>query len=90
METQILDQGHSKDNEAKVGASMAASNWPDQIFQKLRAAEIRQVVYVQDAGDARLIEFIYCCLQQDRFSHCPRRPELQIRLRRCVRSLQVN
>lgn len=33
--------------------------WPDQIFQKLREAEIRQVVYVPDAGHARLIELCH-------------------------------
>jgi sulfopyruvate decarboxylase alpha subunit len=37
----------------------AASNWPDQIFQKLREAEIRQVVYVPDAGHTRLIELCH-------------------------------
>lgn len=31
-------------------------NWPDQIFEKLHEADIRQVTYVPDAGHARLIE----------------------------------
>jgi sulfopyruvate decarboxylase alpha subunit len=30
--------------------------WPDEIFQKLREADIKQVAYVPDAGHARLIE----------------------------------
>lgn len=30
--------------------------WPDQLFDVLKAAEIRQVGYVPDAGHARLIE----------------------------------
>jgi len=34
-------------------------NWPDQIFQKLRAADVRQVAYVPDAGHARLIELCH-------------------------------
>jgi sulfopyruvate decarboxylase alpha subunit len=32
------------------------SDWPDEIFAVLKAAEIRQVGYVPDAGHARLIE----------------------------------
>jgi len=31
-------------------------DWPDQVFDALKAAEIRQVGYVPDAGHARLIE----------------------------------
>ena len=34
-------------------------NWPEQIFQKLREAGVRQVVYVPDAGHARLIELCH-------------------------------
>jgi sulfopyruvate decarboxylase alpha subunit len=34
-------------------------NWPDRIFEKLRAADIRQVTYVPDAGHARLIELCH-------------------------------
>ena len=30
--------------------------WPDQLFAVLKAADIRQVGYVPDAGHARLIE----------------------------------
>jgi sulfopyruvate decarboxylase alpha subunit len=41
---QTLEIGHS-DGE-----------WPDQIFQKLREAKVKQVAYVPDAGHARLIE----------------------------------
>ncbi len=33
-----------------------AQAWPDQIFEKLIQAQIKQVVYVPDAGHARLIE----------------------------------
>jgi sulfopyruvate decarboxylase alpha subunit len=32
-----------------------ASEWPDDIFRVLRAADIRQVAYVPDAGHTRLI-----------------------------------
>jgi len=32
--------------------------WPDRLFEVLKAADIRQVGYVPDAGHARLIE---CC-----------------------------
>jgi sulfopyruvate decarboxylase alpha subunit len=34
-------------------------NWPEQIFDKLREADIRQVTYVPDAGHARLIELCH-------------------------------
>jgi sulfopyruvate decarboxylase alpha subunit len=34
----------------------AASDWPDAIFVALKAAQIRQIGYVPDAGHARLIE----------------------------------
>lgn len=34
-------------------------NWPDEIYQKLREADIRQVTYVPDAGHARLIELCH-------------------------------
>ena len=33
--------------------------WPDQIFRKLCEADVRQVVYVPDAGHARLIELCH-------------------------------
>jgi sulfopyruvate decarboxylase alpha subunit len=32
-----------------------ATNWPDDIFRVLRAADIKQVAYVPDAGHTRLI-----------------------------------
>jgi sulfopyruvate decarboxylase alpha subunit len=32
-----------------------ATNWPDDIFRVFRAADIRQVAYVPDAGHTRLI-----------------------------------
>ena len=33
-----------------------ASEWPDDIFRVLRAADVRQVAYVPDAGHTRLID----------------------------------
>ena len=42
----------------KAGAATAPS-WPDRIFEALRAAEVRQVTYVPDAGHARLIELCH-------------------------------
>ncbi len=53
MTTQIW--GHPRAPRDRVMQSPAA-DWPDQIFQKLREAGINQVVYVPDAGHARLIE----------------------------------
>jgi sulfopyruvate decarboxylase alpha subunit len=35
-----------------------SSDWRDQIFAALKAAEIRQVGYVPDAGHSRLIELV--------------------------------
>ena len=35
---------------------VAAPAWPDQLFAVLKAADVRQVGYVPDAGHARLIE----------------------------------
>ncbi|MFZ1884761.1 MAG: thiamine pyrophosphate-binding protein [Rhodoplanes sp.] len=40
-------------------APKAAPKWPDQIFQKLREAEVTQVTYVPDAGHARLIDLCH-------------------------------
>jgi sulfopyruvate decarboxylase alpha subunit len=37
-------------------APSGAPDWPDDIFAALKAAEIRQVGYVPDAGHTRLIE----------------------------------
>src|SRR5262249_51173740 len=34
----------------------SGEEWPDEIFQKLREAEVKQIAYVPDAGHARLIE----------------------------------
>jgi sulfopyruvate decarboxylase alpha subunit len=34
----------------------ANRSWPEEIFTRLRAASVRQVAYVPDAGHARLIE----------------------------------
>jgi hypothetical protein len=36
----------------------AAPDWRDQIFSALKAADIRQVGYVPDAGHSRLIELV--------------------------------
>ena len=36
--------------------SRSAPEWPDRLFEVLRAKDIRQVGYVPDAGHARLIE----------------------------------
>jgi sulfopyruvate decarboxylase alpha subunit len=36
-----------------------AEDWPEQVFAKLREADIRQVTYVPDAGHARLIELCH-------------------------------
>jgi sulfopyruvate decarboxylase alpha subunit len=57
MTTQTLDQaGEDTGNRA---AHAAVPNWPDQIFERLREADIKQVVYVPDAGHARLIELCH-------------------------------
>src|ERR1700741_3430479 len=50
MTTQTLDKARTK---VRGNSALA---WPDQIFQKLCEADVRQVVYVPDAGHARLIE----------------------------------
>ena len=57
MTTQSLD--HVREDTGKRAAHAAAPNWPDQIFEKLREANIKQVVYVPDAGHARLIELCH-------------------------------
>jgi len=50
MTTQTLDKARP---DVRGNSALA---WPDQIFQKLCEADVRQVVYVPDAGHARLIE----------------------------------
>ena len=57
MAARILDPARGAGEGADEPAT--ASNWPDQIFRKLREAEIKQVVYVPDAGHARLIELCH-------------------------------
>ena len=42
--------------EAKLDDSR---QWPEQIFARLREADIRQVAYVPDSGHARLIELCH-------------------------------
>jgi sulfopyruvate decarboxylase alpha subunit len=44
------------DTAGKGAAQTDGADWPEQIYQKLREAEVKQVVYVPDAGHARLIE----------------------------------
>jgi sulfopyruvate decarboxylase TPP-binding subunit len=41
---------------ATAATASEAPDWRDEIFAALKAAEIRQVGYVPDAGHARLIE----------------------------------
>jgi sulfopyruvate decarboxylase alpha subunit len=55
-----------KTDEIKTAAGAAARagspavrDWAEQIFVKLREADIRQVTYVPDAGHARLIELCH-------------------------------
>jgi sulfopyruvate decarboxylase alpha subunit len=40
-------------------AALGGADWRDEIFAALKAAEIRQVGYVPDAGHARLIELCH-------------------------------
>ncbi len=42
MTTQILDHARGDGDMGHQAVPTAAANWPDQIFQKLREAEIRQ------------------------------------------------
>jgi len=44
------------DRELSEPAAAETPDWRDEIFAALKAAEIRQVGYVPDAGHARLIE----------------------------------
>jgi sulfopyruvate decarboxylase alpha subunit len=62
MTTQTVNQARADQGTGKLVAQADTPNWPDQIFAKLREAEIRQVVYVPDAGHARLIDL---CHQAD-------------------------
>jgi len=59
MTTQIMDQARADQGADRLVAQVDTSNWPDQIFQKLREAGIVQMVYVPDAGHARLIELCH-------------------------------
>jgi sulfopyruvate decarboxylase alpha subunit len=56
MTTQTPENARADDIAGEGAAQTAVADWPDRIFQKLREAEIKQVVYVPDAGHARLIE----------------------------------
>jgi sulfopyruvate decarboxylase alpha subunit len=59
MTTQSRDQVRADQGTGNRAVHSAPMNWPDQIFQKLREAEISQMVYVPDAGHARLIELCH-------------------------------
>jgi sulfopyruvate decarboxylase alpha subunit len=59
MTTQSRDQVRADQGTGNLAVHSATVNWPDQIFQKLREAEINQMVYVPDAGHARLIELCH-------------------------------
>ena len=63
MTTQTLDQAQAVRNPGGAPGHAPPTNWPDQIFEKLCEADIRQVAYVPDAGHARLIEL---CHQDNR------------------------
>ena len=45
--------------EPAAAGHRRAADWPEQIFAKLREADVRQVTYVPDAGHARLIELCH-------------------------------
>jgi sulfopyruvate decarboxylase alpha subunit len=51
--------GDAAPHRAALPGRDASRSWPDQIFAKLREADIRQVTYVPDAGHARLIELCH-------------------------------
>jgi sulfopyruvate decarboxylase alpha subunit len=53
MPAQTLDKVRTDDRDKSAPA------WPDQVFQKLCEADVKQVVYVPDAGHARLIELCH-------------------------------
>jgi sulfopyruvate decarboxylase alpha subunit len=59
MTTQTLDQTRAGQGATSNPAPIAAPKWPDQIFQKLRDAQVTQVAYVPDAGHARLIDLCH-------------------------------
>jgi hypothetical protein len=48
-----------------------ARSWPEQILQKLREADIRQVTYVPDPGHARLIKRRCSPLRRRGSAFCP-------------------
>ena len=57
MTTQTAEQ--AREGVGKKAAQAEAPKWPEQIFQKLREANISQMVYVPDAGHAKLIELCH-------------------------------
>lgn len=58
IETAEAARASHLSGRAAAGVERAVG-WPDQIFTKLRDADIRQVTYVPDAGHARLIELCH-------------------------------
>jgi sulfopyruvate decarboxylase alpha subunit len=48
--------GRAARQPAPSEAEVAAPSWPDEIFAVLKAAGVRQIAYVPDAGHRRLIE----------------------------------
>jgi len=49
-----MSERRARPSRAKVNG--ASPSWPDEIFQVLKDADVRQVGYVPDAGHKRLIE----------------------------------
>jgi sulfopyruvate decarboxylase alpha subunit len=58
IETAEAARANHLSGRAAAGVERAV-DWPDQIFTKLRDADVRQVTYVPDAGHARLIELCH-------------------------------
>jgi sulfopyruvate decarboxylase alpha subunit len=56
MSVQTVDSGP---REGSARPPKAGQGWADQIFAKLREADIRQMTYVPDAGHKRLIELCH-------------------------------
>jgi sulfopyruvate decarboxylase alpha subunit len=48
--------GRAARQTAPGGTEATAPSWPDEIFAVLKAAGVRQIAYVPDAGHRRLIE----------------------------------
>jgi sulfopyruvate decarboxylase alpha subunit len=50
-----MSSREKRDNETAPPTADVGPDWPQEIFAMLKAAQIRQVAYVPDAGHARLI-----------------------------------